>query len=331
MDPTGEGTWDEREDLTDGFGEMILEDTSLFPRRSSPATSPLNGRAEQYRGRYSESHSHNNSPWGGEVSDNLEMGRSARASAPGSPDGVPKGSGNGGIDDAGEGGGRGGGKGTGSLALQEHHSHGAESFSSHAQRESEQHKQRRQVSPVGGGGGNESRSDMNFNMISSPPLSNSRPGLVASASAGRLRRERSDASISSRRTTQVPYDPRRDPQEGFIGHPKHYGFGSTKRFWDPASGERESRSLFYFGTPVRGDGEGERSGGSRRRRPSSAAGERPSITEQTLLTPGGKLHRPLGANWQARDSARDGSWGKLGRRRVAVVENSVCSTYLYYL
>jgi hypothetical protein len=24
--------------------------------------------------------------------------------------------------------------------------------------------------------------------------------------------------------------------EGFIGHPKHYGFGSTKRFWDPASG-----------------------------------------------------------------------------------------------
>jgi hypothetical protein len=39
-----------------------------------------------------------------------------------------------------------------------------------------------------------------------------------------------------RRYAEVPYDPKRDPQEGFIGHPKHYGFGSTKRFWEPASG-----------------------------------------------------------------------------------------------
>ena len=114
-----------------------------------------------------------------------------------------------------------------------------------------------------------------------------------------LRYERSDTSVGTRRSS-IPYDPKRDPQEGFIGHPKHYGFGSTKRFWEPASGgEQESKSLFYFGTPDRRQATRQATPEGRRRRPSSAASERPSVMEQTMLTPGGKVWRPFGANWQA--------------------------------
>jgi hypothetical protein len=92
---------------------------------------------------------------------------------------------------------------------------------------------------------------------------------------------------SRRSTSSRAYDPARDPQEGFIGSRMHYGFGSTKRFWDPG-GAQESRGPFYFGTQERKPSAGGRAGSS------SAASE-----QTTILTQDGKTIRPIGGNWQA--------------------------------
>jgi hypothetical protein len=77
-------------------------------------------------------------------------------------------------------------------------------------------------------------------------------------------------------------------------------------------GEKKSSSLCYFGTP---DKERERALSQASRRtsstPEAGAGRggragggdgreaRPSVMNETVLTPNGKLWKPLGANWQA--------------------------------
>ena len=277
----GGGTWDERENVTDEFGDMILEDLSLSPRISTlpPATAttlPSKGTHE--------------SP----SVDQMDS-RVARQSAPGSPYRNPRGA----DDGAGDAGGAGDVEGAGSIALQEDY-RPRHSYSS--------------PSRGGGGGGGGEKSHITRNETTAFPSSSQRHhptygGRISAAhsasSAGRLRGERSEGSLGSRRSSQMPYDPKRDPQEGFIGHPMHYGFGSTKRFWDPASGgEKESQSLFYFGRDdERGGGGGGGEGSGRRGRASSAAAAReprPSVMEQTVLTPQGKMIKPFGVNWQAR-------------------------------
>ena len=281
------GTWDDADEVTDEFGDMILEDTSLSPRRSSPATSPLKPmRSSNLRTRGGGEEGPSPSP-----SPTLSGGVLPRKSAPGSPYNSKR----------------------SGIAIEGEYSRGSDSFVSPEQRA------RRRSSPGrspftggerGGQGTRVGRNDNNgyVNTNNNAPVNmnghdansygQGRRSSSSYGSAGRLRGERSDYSAGSRRS-QVPYDPKRDPQEGFIGHPLHYGFGSTKRFWEPASGgDKEARSLFYFG---REDGllQGEDSGGRRRRRPASASSSRPSVMEQTVLTPSGKLIKPFAVNWQA--------------------------------